>query len=462
MNLHLIEDFIENVAKIKSGVNKKEELKRLIYEILIREKISIEVLIKRQEINNILKSPIEGTPRFLALKEELIKIRYPETVKSQEKFTVYLPRIKVPLYKIQHFDSEFKPERIFIQKSVCNTPLSQRIINTWKNIPVEIFDSIKDIKFDKERMLKDMGKRDIYIVEESFDIIKPCPCTKNAFCCGYVILNLGFGCPYDCSYCYLQHYANLPGIFLPANLETFFKQAKNILKKIKKRIRIGTGEFCDSLALDPFTSYSKDILEFVKDLDLVFEFKTKSDKIENLLEKPPLKNVVISWSLNPDSIVSSEELYTANLYERLNAAKKVINHGYRVGFHFDPVIYYPEWEKDYSILVKEIFNIAKGKIAWISLGTLRFYRELKTIVEQRFPEDPVFYGEFLLDPSDNKMRYPASIREKIFKFMLENIRLFDQDVPVYLCMEDENMWKRVFKENFSSVKKELQHKLTEY
>jgi spore photoproduct lyase len=340
-----------------------------------------------------------------------------------------------------------------IQENAFDSELSRRLRQAWPEIPAETFIRLKDIRFDKARMTGDMGKRDLYVVEEAFDIVKPCPCTAGALPCGYVILNLGFGCPYDCSYCYLQHYSNFPGILLPANLDVFFEQAAGLLES-KGRIRVGTGEFCDSLALDPWTGYAGRLLEFVRDKDILFEFKTKSANVDALLAVPASPNVVAGWSLNPPELAESEELYAATVEERLEAASRAVRHGYHVAFHFDPIIPYAGWEQAYTDLVARMFSVARGRIAWISLGCLRFYRGLKLVAEQRFPEDPHLYGEFLLDPIDNKMRYPSHLREKVFKHMLELIRSADPAVPVYLCMEDERMWARVFGHDLTPIQVE--------
>ena len=51
--------------------------------------------------------------------------------------------------------------------------------------------------------------------------------------------------------------------------------------------------------------------------------------------------------------------------------------------------------------------------------------------------------EFIL-AADGKMRYLRPIRVEMYTHMLETIRRFDPDPPVYFCMESPRVWKEVF------------------
>jgi spore photoproduct lyase len=222
-------------------------------------------------------------------------------------------------------------------------------------------------------------------------------------------------------------------------LDDFFEEFDKLYKKIKKPIRIGTGEFCDSLALDEITEYSKKLIPYFKDKNVFFELKTKSDKIKNLLQINASPNVVISWSLNPQSIIEKEELAASSLEERLLAAKMVKEKGYLLGFHFDPIIHSDNWQDLYKKLIDKLYAAVSPPFAWISLGTLRSHRSLKTINEIRFPKSDIFYGELFLS-EDKKLRYPKFLREEIYKNILEWIKAYDEHTPVYLCMEGKDNW----------------------
>ena len=106
--------------------------------------------------------------------------------------------------------------------------------------------------------------------------------------------------------------------------------------------------------------------------------KTKSVNVDLLTSVRPAGNIVVSWTVNPPFISKTVEHLAASIEERLEAAERCQEAGYKIGFHFDPVIYYEGWEKDYRDLVNKIFDKIQAKnIAWISLGTLRMTVGLK-------------------------------------------------------------------------------------
>ena len=208
-------------------------------------------------------------------------------------------------------------------------------------------------------------------------------------------------------------------------------------------MRIGTGEFTDSLVLDRVSGFSKELIEYFSSKEnCILELKTKSAEVDHILNFDHNKKTIVGWSLNPEHIVKTQELGTAPLKMRLEAAKKCIAAGYDVAFHFDPIFFYDTWEKDYKEVVEAIFaHIPEKNIAWISLGALRFKPMLKDIIEARFPETNITCQELDI-ASDHKLRYFAPMRVEIFKKMHNLIREYSQDILVYLCMESQEVWHR--------------------
>jgi len=289
------------------------------------------------------------------------------------------------------------------------------------------------------------AKKRLYIAKQKGSFLKPCPGTSGYLCCNYYILNIGFGCFYDCSYCYLQSYLNFPGIILYANIEDFFRQIDISLKKNPRLFyRLGTGEFTDSLAFERIFSYAGELVPFFSNKRIMLELKTKSDYVENLLNLNHGGSTAISWSLNPPGIIRNEEKGSLSLKKRLKAARACARAGYPIGFHFDPIIIYSGWQEDYQGTIQEIFKyVSKENLCWISLGTLRFSPGLKEIIARRFPKTKIIYEEFITG-LDGKMRYFKPKRVEIYRKMLSWIKEFAPEVPVYLCMESRDVWRKVF------------------
>lgn len=220
------------------------------------------------------------------------------------------------------------------------------------------------------------------------------------------------------------------------------------VSRSRKHLRIGTGELSDSLAWDHLTGYSKKILAFFEQFShVVFEFKTKSTRIKHLMAVHPVPpNIVVSWSLNPQEIASREEKGAPGTRDRLRAMEQVQNKGYKIGIHLDPIIWTGEWKTLYGGLIRELSGFVRPEgVAWISLGALRFPYSLRAhIFKHR--DSRLFEGE-LVRGYDDKYRYFKPLRLELFKTLSGQIRSqISRDIPLYLCMEDDEAWQEVFPE----------------
>jgi spore photoproduct lyase len=287
----------------------------------------------------------------------------------------------------------------------------------------------------------------IQYIQQKAPFIKPCPCSPGTVSCGYFNMNLHTGCPYSCTYCILQAYLEHMNPVFFTNLGKLSEEL-SALSQSKKYLRIGTGELSDSLAFDHETGYSKKVLALFEGFpEVLFEFKTKSTRIKNLLAVTTvLKNIVISWSLNPETIAAREERGAPGTRDRLGAMKQVQGKGYKIGIHLDPLVWTWDWKILYSGLIKELADfLDPGRVAWISLGALRFpYSLRENIFKHR--QSRLFEGE-LIRGYDDKYRYFKPLRLELFKTLAGQIRLLlSRDIPLYLCMEEEEAWQEVFPE----------------
>lgn len=445
MSTENLKKIIKNEFDFLLNFNQHQQVRRLFFEIKKSQQKTTSEIISYLKEKSKAKNH-SGRNKFFALKKTLLDCRFPLTSEKSgiNERLVFLNQLKPPLTNNYQVTKKFKPFTVFFEEKIKDTSLLGNFGKKFPKTPIKKISSLKDYLKTRPLEISQLKKPLVFIVKEISDFIKPCPCTKGHLSCGYWIFNLGFGCPYDCSYCYLQQYSNSPGIIIPENLGDFFKRFDEFEKNLKKPIRIGTGEFSDSLALDHITGYSKQLISYFSKKRSFFELKTKSNKIKNILESKPSPNIVISWSLNPEKIIISQEKGVASLKERLAAAKKIQKAGFKIGFHLDPIIHFCGWQDSYQDLITKIYMQLEPPFAWISLGTLRCNRKLKSITEQRFPKSNIFYGELFLG-KDKKLRYPEFIRIKVYSKIFQSIRSRDPKTPVYLCMENREVWKEVSK-----------------
>lgn len=344
----------------------------------------------------------------------------------------------------------FLPRSIFIEKGAEAAPLVRRVLKNCPDVPYRIVGDRRElcgILEDAEDPVGE-GKKVLFLALQKGAFVKPCPCTPHYIGCGYFIINSVLNCPLDCTYCILQLYLGDRPLTVFANLDHLWKELDHLLARTSGRfVRIGTGELSDSLALDHLTQTCAEFISYFRSRPrALFELKTKTTAIDGLLRCPPAENIVVSWSLNPPVVALADEWGAASVNDRLGAAREAVRRGFPVGFHFDPLVLFPRWEDEYGRLVEALFrSVPASRIRWISLGSLRFPPALKGIIEERFPESRLIYAE-LFPGRDGKLRYFKPLRLELYRKMVETIRICGGgDVPLYLCMEDSEVWERVLK-----------------
>jgi spore photoproduct lyase len=275
--------------------------------------------------------------------------------------------------------------------------------------------------------------------------VESCPASPGMSCCRYRVINLVAGCPIDCSYCVLQGYLNRPTITVYPEMEKVFAELEEELSgEWPHPPRYGTGELSDSLALDTHLRFAPELVRFFgKHPGCWFELKTKGASVETILDIDPVpRNVVVSWSVNPQRVIDSEERFAPSLDERLEAARRVRDAGYRLGFHFDPIFRYDGWRDGYREVVEKIYSVAaEGDIAWISLGGLRYSPWMAPYYAERFADHPLLAGELHPVPPDGKYRYPQPVRIELYRALNEWMTARDKEVYVYLCMESPAVFR---------------------
>jgi len=290
------------------------------------------------------------------------------------------------------------------------------------------------------------GKQHLYLCRNRGQFFKPCPGTKEYLCCKYEVLSTGMNCPMDCVYCILQAYLNSPWITHYVNTDDLLAELDQILDADPGRLhRIGTGEFTDSLALDRLTGLSRTLVRyFAGKPNAVLELKTKSAVIDNLATLHHHGHTVVAWSLNSPPVMQREELRSATLEERIDAACRCAGWGYRLAFHFDPIIDHPGWQEGYAETIRRLFaRLPAQSIAWISLGALRFLPKLKEIGIGRFPQSRMYFQEFI-DGLDGKCRYYRKRRVGLYRYIYNLLRQYaDPQTCIYFCMESREIWREV-------------------
>ncbi len=314
-------------------------------------------------------------------------------------------------------------ELIYVEDAVREHPRTQSILSRYPRsriIPCsrygEVFNrNAQDFRLQKQRPALILAEKHGETVLE----------TPRGYGIGtdrnYYFSHL-LNCVYDCRYCFLQGMYRSAHLVLFVNYELFFEGLEKIIEENSgEECTFFSGYDCDSLALEPLTHFAEEFIPFFEGRSESFlELRTKSTKIDSLLKREPLSNVVIAFSLSNEVVGEALEEDVPRLERRLDAARKLQEKGWPVGLRFDPLIYSDQWQQHYEQLFEKVFStIRADQVHSVSLGSFRLPKSTYKKLDRLFPENPLF--AFGLEERDGLVSYQDRLQEELESFCEEKI-----------------------------------------
>ena len=230
-------------------------------------------------------------------------------------------------------------------------------------------------------------------------------------------------CLYDCRYCFLQGMYRSAHYVVFVNYENFSHAIEETFSGSEnEQTWFFSGYDCDSLAMEPITGFAEYMLStFPTHHNAWLELRTKSTQVRFLLNRPVHENTVVAFSLSPQEIIDALEHKTPSLQNRLQAAKKLQQAGWKLGLRFDPIIYHPQYQRLYQALFEAVFAQLEGKnIHSVSLGGFRLPEGFFKNMIRLYPYEPLFAGP--LDKTTyGMMGYEAELEAEMLAFCEEKI-----------------------------------------
>ncbi len=337
------------------------------------------------------------------------------------------------LQDIWQIPSDTKVKGKELAKLVMNS-----VVERWE----ELRDKCKDYsKFTP--LLPDIPPAKFILEEEENTLLGRCPvASEKTRCCNLQTLDAVKNCGFACSYCSIQS-------FYTEGKIVFQKDFVEKLQKLKisgdKIYHIGTGQSSDSLMWGNKYGLLDALFEFAdKYPNVILELKTKSDNISYLEDHRIPENVLVTWSLNTDTVIKAEEHLTASLQRRLAAARTTADRGALVGFHFHPMVHYKSWEKEYGDIFSAIQSrFSPDETALISIGTLTFIKPVIKVLRKQKIRSKIL--QMPMEDASGKLSYPLDIKRKMFTTLYDSFsQEWKEKVFFYMCMEEKSLWPDVF------------------
>jgi spore photoproduct lyase len=344
----------------------------------------------------------------------------------------------------------FKPHTILLWRKVQGHAEAMRIIGLFPESRIEVV--------DRQRLVGPAGrgrghpivagKRILMIGEASSFIRRFEGNLGGDVCCApYLkLVPISNGCPSYCIYCYLAYVYRdyLPFIKINVNHTRMFEEIREAVFGASGTIAFNMGEMLDSLALDHVTLLTEHLVpSFARLSNACLMLLTKSSDIAGLLRCDPNPQIVLSWSLNTHRVIETCEIGAAALKERIDAARRCQQHGYRVRLRIDPGVLYNGWESDYADLIRQSLEVLEPEN--VTLGMLRLVPGHLSLARQAYGDRTAHLREAGLSEkvSDGKLRYPLRRRVEFYRFLIEVIRGFKPHTSIGLCRETRDVWNEL-------------------
>lgn len=330
-------------------------------------------------------------------------------------------------------------QTLFVEKNIQNRPVVEKIKSHFKNADVKLVDSYQDI-FGRVRKpyLQKRDNLNLFLAEKKGEIVKAAPDAYGLSGDEHYYFVHAYNCIYECQYCYLQGYFNSPDLVFFVNHEEICQEIEKVARqKPNQTIWFHAGEFSDSLALSHITGELPLLFKtFQNNPNAKLELRTKSANLQELKKLQPLDNIIVSFSLSPQQTSREIDLKTPSLNIRLKALQELEKLGYKLALHFDPMIYSADFESRYNEMIQQIFqHIKPQSIDYISIGVVRFTKDVYREVERNYPDSNLLKQDFIKS-FDNKIRYNRPTRMYMMETVKKMLLKKDiQDSKIYLCME---------------------------
>jgi len=362
--------------------------------------------------------------------------------------------------------THFQPSKIYCLEDVKNNPISIRILNhpTFSQVPKmyvnkqgelkanEYISNVSGIGFYRDTATNHDRGRSILaikpgpgqlVVEEhrTTDVVSMDVCRRNN---GKIFdVKLGSNCTFRCHYCYLYGANNNnPEVAVYVDTNKMKEQMKKAVNGANGApVLFNAGEHTDSLALDPITKITSELVPFIPTLNnTMMELRTKSANVDNLDSLAHQEKTIVAWSVAPQAVIDQTEFDNAVSYaDRLDAMIKVQQWGYPIALKLDPIVPVDFYLDHYKAMIQELsLKLDPGLIHHFAVGVLRMSGKLKKIIEEMYPGD---FVNTLSYPCIHHGKYTHSLtqRTSIYKEIIPLMRAAFPTLQYYISMEDKTV-----------------------
>lgn len=311
----------------------------------------------------------------------------------------------------------FMPQLIYVEPGALEYDLGRELYEKFKKMGIEIrkttsHNQIRNLPGDNHFQKYRIAKSTLVIgVRKTlkFDTSKP----SAEYAIPFVT-----GCMGHCHYCYLQTtMGKKPYIRTYVNTDEIFEAAEAYMKeRMPEETRFEASCTSDVVGVDHLTHTLKRAIEYFGQSEYGrLRFVTKFEHVDHLLDAKHNGRTRFRFSINNDYIIKYFEPGTSRLNERINAAVKVAEAGYPLGFIIAPIYLHEGWKEGYFEMLEKLKDalpaFAKKDLTFEMIQH-RFTKPAKRVIQENYP-----MTKLELDESKRKTKWG---RYGIYKYVYKD------------------------------------------
>ena len=279
----------------------------------------------------------------------------------------------------------FVPDKAYVDPKALKFEETESVVKRLKNLNVPVINS-RYVEINCDTALKKYvkSKKTVYITVNNQKKLPPCsPSADFQF-------SISSSCPGLCEYCYLQTtQGEKPYIKIFININEILDVVQSYInERIPEITTFEVASISDPVSVEHLTGNLKNCIEYFSTLKYGrLRVVTKYDNVDSFLNIEHNGNTKFRFSINSRYVIKNFEHNTSSLEERIEAAKKIGNAGYPLGFIVAPIMIYEGYEEEY----RELFEMLGEKLhdyrddISFELIQHRFTKTAKDLILQRFP-----------------------------------------------------------------------------
>lgn len=143
------------------------------------------------------------------------------------------------------------------------------------------------------------------------------------------------------------------------------------------------------------------------------EIRTKSANIQTVENLQVTDNTTFAFTINPQEVIDMWEKKTPTALKRMEAAKTLIEKGWRVGLRIEPIILFDNWEKVYVQFFHELNSIVPLSGFYnIFYGIFKMPSAYFTKIQKMYPESSLYHSAYEKG-KNGEISYSFEARKKI-------------------------------------------------